>query len=339
MARPPLHRKARILGDWTLSAMLQRGILPSKRAPSDRDIVLVYNTKFGWPDRKPTLPHGFELSTDLRLFPAARVVIFHLPSLGRIDHLEKPEGQIWVGRWKECETHPKFTRLADPEFMSRFDLTMSYRLDADIFNGYFNPRSHPGGEAQLQAEPGPRNRLAAAFISTTTESSGRTRYISELMKHMPVASFGRVLRNERVRPDLGRPTLRETLARFKFTLAFENSISEDYVTEKFYDALYAGSVPVYLGAPNIDRLAPADDCYVDVREFAGPRELAEHLLQLDADDEAYRRYLDWKTSPMRPELLALYEAQREDPIVRICELIAELDDDPAPRRVLRPSLQ
>ena len=31
----------------------------------------------------------------------------------------------------------------------------------------------------------------------------------------------------------------------------ENSLAEDYVTEKVYDALAAGCLPIYYGAPNI----------------------------------------------------------------------------------------
>ena len=42
------------------------------------------------------------------------------------------------------------------------------------------------------------------------------------------------------------------------------------MTEKFYDPLLTGSVPVYLGAPNVAEHAPAAQCYIDVRDFAGP---------------------------------------------------------------------
>lgn len=41
----------------------------------------------------------------------------------------------------------------------------------------------------------------------------------------------------------------ETLKRYKFSLAFENSNEEDYVTEKFFQSLVAGihiKSPLYL---------------------------------------------------------------------------------------------
>jgi hypothetical protein len=321
--------------------MLQRGMLPAKRAPADRQIVLLFNSRFGWPFGHPPLPPGFELSTNLRLFHEARAVVFHLPSLGNIDHLEKPEGQLWVARWKECEAHPIFSRAADPEFMSRFDLTISHHLDADVLNTYFNPRTYRDGELQLRAEPRPKSGFAAIFMSGTMDVSGRTRYLSELMRHMPVSSFGRLLRNQRVRPDRGRPTRLETIGGFKFTLAFENAIAEDYVTEKFYDPLCAGSVPVYLGAPNVDRLAPSTDSYIDVSDFPGPRELAERLLELDADDEQYGTYFDWKRRPFQPEFLARTERQQMDPFWRLCELIADpnLATSAGDQRSVLPSLQ
>lgn len=41
------------------------------------------------------------------------------------------------------------------------------------------------------------------------------------------------------------------VAQYKFTLAFENAIGDDYITEKLWRPLIVGSVPVYLGSPSI----------------------------------------------------------------------------------------
>ena len=117
---------------------------------------------------------------------------------------------------------------------------------------------------------------------------------------------------------IGRQTKLKTIAPYKFTLAFENSITRDYVSDKFYDPLIAGSVPVYRGAPNIDEFAPGDGCYVNAAEFGGPRELAEYLQMLDADPERYRAYLAWKDQPFRARFLELVESQRSDARCRLC---------------------
>lgn len=57
-----------------------------------------------------------------------------------------------------------------------------------------------------------------------------------------------------------------TLSNYRFSLCFENSSLQGYLTEKIFDCFYAGTVPIYLGAPDIKNLIPAE-CYVDAREF------------------------------------------------------------------------
>jgi hypothetical protein len=115
----------------------------------------------------------------------------------------------------------------------------------------------------------------------------------------------------------------------KFNLAFENSIDYSYVTEKFFQgrlkknlaarsscnfpslfclllcslpALRAGTVPVQLGAPNIDLFSPTYGTnlksYIRAKDFASGKELAEFLLMLDQDDEKYNEYLQWKKEPI-----------------------------------------
>ena len=37
------------------------------------------------------------------------------------------------------------------------------------------------------------------------------------------------------------------MAKFKFHLAFENSKTDDYITEKYFQCIETGTVPVYIG--------------------------------------------------------------------------------------------
>jgi len=73
----------------------------------------------------------------------------------------------------------------------------------------------------------------------------------------------------------------EVMQRYDFCLCFENMAMRGYITEKIFDCLYAGVIPLYLGAPDIAEHLPADT-YVDVRHFANWNELWRHVRALPA---------------------------------------------------------
>lgn len=294
-----------------------------------RPLILLYNP--WWTDwGAETCPGDFELSADRHRLGEARAVVVHIPSLPpgpRSDVLpRRTAGQVWVAHSSESEVH--YPRLADPRFMARFDMTMTYRRDADVWCPYLGPEL----AAPLLDAPRPKTERATAvyFCRNAHDRSGRTRYAFELMKRLVVDSYGTVLHTRTLDgPDRGRESKLDTIARYPFTLAFENSIAEDYVTEKFFDPLVAGSVPVYLGAPNVADFAPGRRCFIDTRDFAGPGALAEHLLALLRDPPAYEAHLAWKREPLRPAFVELLGATAEPPLARLC---ARLREREAPAR-------
>lgn len=91
------------------------------------------------------------------------------------------------------------------------------------------------------------------------------------------------------------PTKSQTLSQYTFVLCFENMILKGWITEKIFDCFYAGTVPIYWGEPNIERIIPPE-CYVDMRQFANYDELRRFLKSLTSDQiqgfrEAARSYL------------------------------------------------
>lgn len=68
----------------------------------------------------------------------------------------------------------------------------------------------------------------------------------------------------------------ETLSHFRFSLCFENCVYPGYVTEKIFDGFFAGSVPVYMGAPDITGHIPTD-CFIDYRRYSSFKELWKDL--------------------------------------------------------------
>lgn len=84
------------------------------------------------------------------------------------------------------------------------------------------------------------------------------------------------------------PDKAETLGRYRFAICFENMVLDGWITEKLFDCLYSGTVPVYLGAPDIERWVPKD-CFVDMRDFNGYPQLREFLHQLSPSEvRSYR---------------------------------------------------
>lgn len=252
-------------------------------------------------------------------FLRADAVIFHIPTTPVGVQLAKRPGQTWIA-WS-AESEANYPALADPEFMRHFDLEVSHRQGADVVIAYCQPDDWlplaPLPPAPPVYEPAP-----AVFIASSRfDLSGRTSYVRKLMRHMAVDSYGRVLNNRHLAEDQGRSTKLELLRRYRFTLAFENSIAPDYVTEKFFDPLLVGSVPVYLGAPNVADFAPGRDCYIDVSDYAGPAKLAEHLVGLAADPERYARHLEWRTRPLAQDFVGMVQEQRLPAIERLCRIL------------------
>lgn len=82
----------------------------------------------------------------------------------------------------------------------------------------------------------------------------------------------------------------DTLAKYRFSICYENAKNiPGYITEKALDCLRAGTVPVYGGAPNIERWIPAD-CTIDLRSFSSYPELYNKLAHMSAEEHG--AYLD-----------------------------------------------
>ncbi len=82
----------------------------------------------------------------------------------------------------------------------------------------------------------------------------------------------------------------DVLSEYRFSLCFENMPMLGYVTEKIFDCFYAGTVPIYLGAPDISDLIPAD-AYVDMRDFGSNdyRAMWAHVSAMSPQEWARKR--------------------------------------------------
>lgn len=283
-------------------------------------LLLFYNSAWGqFPELPPSgSPTGWMVSCDPARLPDADAVVFHVPCMRGRWWPRKRAGQRWV-LWS-MESEDQYPRLRQRRFLRRFDLTMTFHLQTDVFLSYI-PADLEEWLSRSQLPKSGEKRVTA-LISNHRDCNGRRAYLKELMRHADVHSYGRVLQNRSLADDHGRLSKLNLYREYQFVLAFENSNVEDYVSEKMYEVLAAGAVPVYLGAPNVHRFVPGDHCLINVCDFEGPRDLAQYLLSLNPAGPAYAEYLAWRRQPWRPSFLAMRERGRENVVVQLCR---ELD--------------
>lgn len=287
----------------------------------NKHIILVYNTMWNYPLEIPIdqIPQNYIFTTDRRYLSQAQTVIFHLPTLREnLDSdLDKTEGQIWVAWTLECEENYSF--LKDPELMELFDLRITYHQDADIIYSYMKPDFITLMKQPVDAQTKTDN--ICMLISSPINKSARQEYLKELMQEVSIDSYGKLFNNKKIERDNGRESKIELYKKYKFVIAFENACATDYVTEKFFEPLIVGAVPIYLGAPNIDEFAPGEHCFICANDFKSPKELAGYLKFCCDNPSEYQSFFEWKRKDLRQCFIEKVRIQEISPFIRLCHLL------------------
>ncbi len=105
-----------------------------------------------------------------------------------------------------------------------------------------------------------------------------------LSLYKPVMSGGKHLNNigKVISPD----ETNEFLSKCKFTIAYENQTYPGYMTEKLFQAYFAGSVPLYYS----DKKAQEDvnkKAIISAQEFKTEEEMVDYIIKVDQDEKKY----------------------------------------------------
>lgn len=264
------------------------------------------------------LSQDITITYDRDLTDRADAVVFNVPfSYSDIKKLiaTKREKQVWIGWSYESEIN--YPYLFSDEMREMFDIWMTYHLDSDIVLPYYDYSF----KEKLYYPYARKKYDICMFISSPVNKSKRKQYLVELIKYIYIDSYGRFLNNKKIITDFGYMDKLRTIRNYKFVIAFENAISKDYVTEKFFDPLIVGAVPIYLGAPNISNFSPGINSFINVDNYRSPKELAEDLKLICRDEELYKSFFKWKEYPLASKLDDLIMDQKIHPFQRLASLI------------------
>lgn len=220
---------------------------------------------------------------------------------------EPHELPTWRGHWQRWgavnyETPQQFSLLNHEGHAALYDWRVGWEKHADFAISMNCP--FPTSRSLTDAPPRKEPTHVAAYFASRCIAEDRDAYVAQLMQYMEVHSYGACLNNRRLPEDEERRWPRNwgakiaTLSTYYFALAFENGEFEHWVTEKMPQAIYAGTVPVYWGAPDVQHFAPGPHSVIRTADFASPRELAAYLVYLTKNSTAYEEYFAWKQGPI-----------------------------------------
>ena len=136
-----------------------------------------------------------------------------------------------------------------------FNLSSTYKLDSDFFSTYFFTSQMIWKKNQKFNETkdyfSEKTEFAAAIISNChSEKSMRLNLIKSLQMFLNVTIYGRCP-TALPCPD-NIDCKKYVTSKYKFYFAFENSVCEDYISEKFFSILIYNIIPVVYGRGKYD---------------------------------------------------------------------------------------
>ena len=155
------------------------------------------------------------------------------------------------------------------------------------------------------------SRKFCCYVVSNSKNASplRDQFFMELCKYKKVDSAGRHLNN------MGGSYLKdkiEFVANYKFNIAFENSSSDGYTTEKIMEPMSVNTIPIYWGNPSVDKDFNAKS-FINVSDFKSISDCIEYIKILDKNDELYSEklkenwFVDGKKHDYEKELIAFFD--------------------------------
>ena len=162
-----------------------------------------------------------------------------------------PENIIFIPG--ECfNTSPKFTQ----KFLNQFGLIITVQRELKHKNIIYSHNANPWfvGKSydELNSTLIPdKSKLISVVSSNKAFTDGhrkRLEFVQKLKNHFgeTLDVYGRGINDFDDKWDV--------LADYKYTIAIENDFCEDWVTEKYFDCIYANTLPFYYGCPNLETI-------------------------------------------------------------------------------------
>ncbi|XP_078320436.1 alpha-(1,3)-fucosyltransferase 7-like isoform X1 [Crassostrea virginica] len=215
--------------------------------------------------------------------------------------IQKRKGQLWVLYSSESPHH---THYPPQEWANQIDLSASYMESSDFFvplYGRVVPRKtrlHRNYTGILSN----KTKDAVWVSSHCSTPARRENLVRTLSKYLNIDTFGSCGSKKcgKQFDDINKCQA-IFVDNYKFYFSFENSICDNYTTEKLYFFFRDAPpiIPVVNGPRDVEKYLPKNT-YINSFDFASPKLLAEKLNEIGNNETEYIRFLEEKEKYAMP---------------------------------------
>ena len=238
------------------------------------------------------------------------------------ENLHKPLMQTWLHRFLDDERinlslgfdevdHPLYMRFPFWVMWNVFSPTASYREIKEQIERMDSPRNHSYD-----------NRKFCAYLCSHNDK-GRKKMFDQFSAIGRVDCDGKLFHNNDELKTIFHDDKLAYLRQYRFNLTPENTNHEGYVTEKLFEAISAGCIPIYHGSDN----NPEPDvingnAIVFIEVGTDNTEAIETVASLNQSKEAYLHFANQKRfTADAPDIIWSYYVNLES---RIREIIRNI---------------
>lgn len=130
------------------------------------------------------------------------------------------------------------------------------------------------------------------FISSHESEYGiRGDFFKKLSEYKKVLSAGSYLNNSQQKVNRFDGTKSKLQKRCKFSLCFESTKNEGFITEKITEAFLNGTIPIYYGSDTIKQIFNPDS-FINISDFNSFEDAINRIIEIDKNDDLYLKMLN-----------------------------------------------
>lgn len=255
------------------------------------------------PDPLATCEYSCQWTTQKSEYNQSHAVLFHLyNNIGNKDFVLKdlPRRDNLDQKWVLMAREPQAFYYPEQlkQLKDLFNLTVTFQRDSDVVIPYGGYWKHSPGSLAYRAKMKldyltGKNKKVAWVVSNCKTSSKREDYVEELQKYIAVDIYGKC-GNLSTHTKSANGFRDEIAKQYKFYIAFENSDCDDYISEKFWNSLHIGIIPIVRGQrAKFKQLTPPNS-FIHTDSFITPKNLAKYLNEISSDATLFHKHHEWR---------------------------------------------